>query len=137
MELHVDLIEGEQVGGVILCQGKGKNRELISLVGRDLTSAETHWTYPEQLLALACWGMRRLYRWVGFAPHTTAVLPQPACLTLVRDKAVHARLRAHVLELSMYGVSYAVEPIEGGLVTQLKGMSNAPITEEELAAPQL
>ena len=92
VELHVDLQEGEDVGGVILCQGTGKDKHLITLVGRDLTSAEKHWTFPEQVLALACWGMKRLYRWVGFVPHVVVVLPTWSCQLLVRDKGVHARL---------------------------------------------
>lgn len=64
------------------------------------------------MLGLACWGMRRLYRWVGFVPRVTVVLPQQHCLVLTRDKAVHAKLRAHVLELGMYNVAYKIQ--EGG-----------------------
>ncbi len=47
MELHVDLVEGEDVGGVILCQGHGKDKRIVTMVGRDLTPTERHWTYPE------------------------------------------------------------------------------------------
>ena len=123
VELHVDLQEGEDVGGVILCQGTGKDKHLITLVGRDLTNAEKHWTFPEQVLAMACWGMRRLYRWVGFVPHVVVVLPTWSCQLLVRDKGVHARLRAHVLELAMYGVSYTVDDRPAGLVARLRQVS--------------
>ena len=106
LELAVDLEEGDTVGGVVLSQGAGKSKRLVALVGRDLTAGELSWTYPEQLLALACWGMRRLYRWVGFVPKVTMAIKEEACLLLVRDKNVHARLKAHVLELGMYGVAY-------------------------------
>ena len=37
------------------------------------------------------------------------VLPSKDSLLLVRDTHVHARLRAHVLELEMYGVTYRVD----------------------------
>ncbi len=106
LELAVDLEEGDTVGGVVLSQGAGKSKRLVALVGRDLTAGELSWTYPEQLLALSCWGMRRLYRWVGFVPKVTVAIKEEACLLLVRDKNVHARLKAHVLKLGMYGVTY-------------------------------
>lgn len=47
MELVVDLEEGDTVGGVVLCQGAGKRRKIIALVGRDLSTAEKSWTHPE------------------------------------------------------------------------------------------
>lgn len=93
-----------------------------------MTSAEVSWTYPEQVLAMACWGMRRLFRWTGFVPRVTVVLPRQHCLLLVKDKAVHAKLRALVLELGMYGVAYRVEE-QGDLV--LVGIREAAEVEEE------
>jgi hypothetical protein len=92
-ELHVDLQEGDTVGGVVLSQGAGKHRQVVAMVGRDLTTAEESWTYAEQVLGLACWGVKRLFRWTGFFPRVTIVLPRQHCMLLVRDKGVHAKLR--------------------------------------------
>ena len=36
------------------------------------------------------------------------------------DKGVHARLRAHVLELGMYGVAYQVRENEGIMLSRLR-----------------
>jgi hypothetical protein len=80
------------------------------MVGRDLSEAEQKLTTPEQLLAMAVWGMRRLSGWLSFAAGgVSVVLPSKECLLLVKDKQVHARLRAYVLELQMYGVSFSLD----------------------------
>lgn len=133
----MDLQEGQTVGGVMLSQGSGKQRRLVALVGRDLTLQECSWTYPEQVLALACWGMRRLHRWTGFVPRVSIVLPQQHCLLLVKDKAVHARLRALVLELAMYGVAYRVEEQEASLLEGLKEAAEVAQDDDVAGVPQL
>ena len=51
------------------------------------------------------------------------MLPSKACLLLVKDPHVHARLRAHILELAMYGVSYRVEETGCPLLDHLKEAS--------------
>lgn len=47
MELAVDLEEGDTVGGVVLSQGHGKHKKIVAPVGRDLTTTERSWTFPE------------------------------------------------------------------------------------------
>lgn len=101
-ELTVDVGEDDtaSAGGVILSQGRASQWKVITMVGRDLTEAETKWTRPEQLLAVAVWGIRRLSNWIAFARYgVTIVLPTTECMILVRDKGVHAKLRALILEL--------------------------------------
>lgn len=62
------------------------------------------------MLLLACWGVRRLARWILYAPEgVTVVLPSSECMVLAEDRTVHPRLRAVVIELGMYGVSFAVD----------------------------
>ena len=108
-ELEVDLEDDSTSGGVVLSQGKGKHKQIVARVGRELTARELAKTPPEQMLILAAWGMRRLSRWVMFArAGVVVVLPTSECLVLAKDKEVHYRLRAVALELDMYGVSYRV-----------------------------
>ena len=137
MELTVDLLEGDIVGGVVLSQGSGKHRRLVAMVGRDLTTSEQSWTYPEQVLGLACWGMRRLYRWTGFVPRVTVVLPRQHCLVMTRDKGVHAKLRSHVLELGMYGVAYQVRENQSVVLSQLREAVEAALEGDAEGAPEL
>lgn len=104
------------------------------MVGKDLSEAEKKLTAPEQLLALAVWGMKRLSGWLNFSTLVTIVLPSQDCMVLLRDKRVHARLRAYVLELQMYGVAFRVA--EGGCpVLQQASALKEPGGVEE--APQV
>ena len=63
----------------------------------------------------------------------TLVLPSKACLLLVKDPQVHARLRAHILELAMYGVGYRVEEAGCPLLDHLREASMQGGQAEEVA----
>ena len=92
--------------------------------------------------------MRRLYRWTGFVPKVTVVLQEAACMVLVKDKGVHARLKAHVLELGMYGVAYKLgeglhvslgdirAAAEAALEGDAEGVPQVEHVDRELRMPQ-
>lgn len=51
--------------------------------------------------------MRRLSRWVLYAPGgVTIIVPDQETKLLAQDTAVHPRLRAKIIELAMFHVSY-------------------------------
>jgi hypothetical protein len=53
----------------------------------------------EKLLLTTTWAVRMLKRYVLFAPYTIVYLPLPEHITLIRDRAVHMRIRAYLLDL--------------------------------------
>ena len=76
------------------------------LTGRELTARESAATHPEALLMLASWVIKKWTRWTSFAAGVVVVLPVDEAMVLVRDRDVHARMRAVMLGLDMYGVSF-------------------------------
>ncbi len=69
-------------------------------------------------------------------PKVTVALKEEACLLLVRDKHVHARLKAHVLELGMYGVAYKLQEAGNVALAQVREAAEAA-AEDMQGVPQL
>lgn len=62
----------------------------------------------EQTIGLASWGLRRLRRYSTYANKIVVKLPWEEDVLLVLDKSTHIRLRALLVELHMYRVTWEV-----------------------------
>lgn len=69
--------------------------------------SERGWSTLERVLAAACWGMKRLARYTMYVPGTTIYVPDAGAVACVKQRELHVRLQALVLELQSYQCIFA------------------------------
>ena len=87
----------------------------ILLMGRELTCTERALPEAEKTLSVLHWGVRKASRYTTHHPKLTLVLRSPELKSLAHDQLCHARLRAKVLDLSAYNVTYVVHDTDWDL----------------------
>ena len=85
----------------ILCQEDQGIHFPIHLLSRDLTEAEKKLSRPEALLLSTSWAMRKLRVYTEFS-HTTILVPEKEAIKVYSDQEVHSRVKARLLDLSVY-----------------------------------
>ena len=93
----------------------------MAFVLRYLTRTEERLGPLTQLVSVAGWAVRRLKRYTTFAANITIIVPAAAEAALVVDAAAHLKLRALVVDLQQYQVTWesGVNPWEAETAEQL------------------
>lgn len=92
------------------------------MAGRELTITEAKQGVMERLLLAASWALKKLGRWCFYLPSITVVFPSPAHLQLVHTAHLPPRIQARIIELSSYGIQYAVGESAWGKMSELAKM---------------
>ena len=89
-------------------------------MSRYLTAAEKGWSDAERLVSLVGWGLRRFSRYAMWVPEIHVSVPWPQELAWVMERSSQLRLRAMLVELACYRVTWVedhgVWGLEGPLV---------------------
>ena len=110
LPLHIHYSTGEQTAEVVISQPKEGGEKAIKILTRSLTATEVKANSElEKALSILHWGVKKAAKYTAY--HTLPIvvmLRQPEHLLLVRDAASSVRLRAKVLDLQSYGVTFEV-----------------------------
>ena len=78
------------------------------ILGRELSKTEQKLHEVEKVLTVLHWAVRKAARYTAYHDNVVLMLHSPELNLLVHDAMTHARVRAKVLDLSAYNVTYAV-----------------------------
>ena len=81
----------------------------VAFLSRYLTKTEQGWGWLEQAISLTSWGLRKVRRYSSTAPHVIVRLEEEADIACVLDRDAHLRLRALIVDLSLYKVRWEVK----------------------------
>lgn len=92
----------------MLTQPGEKKESTIAIIAARMTITEAKAAAIEKLLVTATWAVRALRRYILFAPTIIIFLPLPEHIAVIRDKHLHMRIRAYLLDLEMYNIEWRV-----------------------------
>lgn len=98
----------DAVSTASLTQGGGSGECPVALVSKRCSPSERKLTPAERLVDVVMWAVRKLRRYVTFAPYTEVVFEEESVVALVGDQHAHLKIRAAVLDLSMYRIRWKV-----------------------------
>jgi hypothetical protein len=78
----------------------------VAFLSRYLTKTELKWGALEQQVALISWGLRKASRYSAMTPEVVVKLVDEAEIVCLGDKEAHMRLRALLIDLSLYKVRW-------------------------------
>ena len=76
------------------------------MTGRRLLITELKGSETEVLISIAAWAVRKFKQYTLNATKIQVVLPWKEQVALVKDLDVHIRLRAKLLDLALYNVTW-------------------------------
>ena len=71
----------------------------MAIIGRRTTPTEEKMGKLEGQATIVSWAMRKLRRYVTYAPKVEVCVAEPAHVVVVKDAAVHLRVKALLLDL--------------------------------------
>ncbi len=82
----------------------------MAFLSRHLTKTELKWGHLEQMVALVSWGLRKARRYTSLCPEVVVRVGDEAEVACIADSAAHLRLRALLVDLSLYKVKWEAGP---------------------------
>jgi hypothetical protein len=96
----------DNIGFLAITQLIAATEKPVAFLSRYMTKTEQSWGALEQQVALTSWGLRKARRYTSLAPHITVKVGDEAEVACIADREAHLRLRALLIDLSLYRVRW-------------------------------
>jgi hypothetical protein len=81
----------------------------VAFLSRYLTKTEMKWSSLEQTVSLVSWALRQTRRYTTYAQKIRVIVECEEEVAVILDRNQHIRLRALLVELSLYKVEWVCE----------------------------
>ena len=113
----------------------------VAFLSRHLSKSELKWGRLEQQVSLVSWGLRKVRRYSSSCPEVVVRLEQEEEVCVVLDSSAHMRLRALMVDLTLYRCRWeaAWNPwkLGEGVIEHPSQTSTHSADVEPLAVPQM